>query len=161
MTLRLASGTETIAEHEPHRRLTHGLISLLKAGFLVIQICFLLAYGIIERMFLAAGQKRSQAIRTNPFQWKKDLLKVRLTRDPEAVEAVGKVLADDWVNLEPDRRGPGKAGMMEFLHQRSGPVSPSSVGQQDLRVFLFGNTAVATYFFWRHRKARRAFYGRD
>ena len=80
------------------------------------------------------------------IQIEKDLLNVRLTRDPEAVEAVGKVVADDWVNLEPDRRGPGKPEMMGFLHQQSRPLSPSSVRQQDLQVFLFGNTAVATYF---------------
>jgi len=70
-----------------------------------------------------------------------------LTRDPDAVEAVGKVLADDWVNLEPDHRGPGKPEMMEFLHQQSRPLSPSSVRQLDLQAFLFGNTAVATYYF--------------
>ena len=81
------------------------------------------------------------------IQMEKDLLEVRLTRDPEAVEAVGKVLADDWVNLEPDHRGPGKPEMMEFLHQQSRPLSPSSVRQLDLQVFLFGNMAVATYYF--------------
>ena len=80
------------------------------------------------------------------LQMEKDLLKVKLTRDPEAVEAVGKVLADDWVNLEPDRRGPGKPEMMEFLHQHSRQLAPSSVRQQDFQVFLFGNMAVAIYF---------------
>ena len=80
------------------------------------------------------------------IQIEKDLFKVKLTKDPEAVETVGKVLADDWVNLEPYRRGPGKPEMMEFLHQNSGQLPSSSVRQQDLQVFLFGNTAVATYF---------------
>ena len=78
-------------------------------------------------------------------QAEKDLLKVKITSDPEVVEAVGKVLADDWVNLEPDRRGPGKAEMMAFLRQRSGQLT-SHTAQRDLQVFLFGNTAVATYF---------------
>lgn len=80
-------------------------------------------------------------------QLEKDLFKARWTSDPEVVGLAGKVLADDWVNLEPDRRGPGKPEMMEFLHQHSRPLSPSSVRQQDLQVFLFGNTAVATYFY--------------
>lgn len=78
-------------------------------------------------------------------QIEKDLFKAHMTSAPEVVEVVGKVLADDWVNLEPDRRGPGKPEMMEFLHQRSGQL-PSHLAQRDLQVFLFGNTAVATYF---------------
>ena len=78
-------------------------------------------------------------------QVEKDLFKVRMTSSPEVVEVAGKVLADDWVNLEPGRRGPGKPEMMEFLHQRSGQL-PGHLAQRDLQVFLFGNTAVATYF---------------
>jgi len=62
-----------------------------------------------------------------------------------------KVFADDWVNLEPDRRGPGKPEMMEFLHRlfqdKKTPPKPFPDKQQrDLQVFLFGATAVATYF---------------
>jgi ketosteroid isomerase-like protein len=75
-------------------------------------------------------------------QIEKDLFKVKMTRDPDVI---GKVVADDWVNLEPDRRGPGKAEMIEFLRQHSGQLPPSSFQQHDLQVFIFGNTAVATY----------------
>ena len=80
------------------------------------------------------------------IQIEKDLFKAKMTKDSEAVGVVGKVLADDWVNLEPDRRGPGKPEMMELLHRHSGQLPPPSFQQQGLQVFLFGNAAVATYF---------------
>ena len=125
------------------------MIRVLTIGVLVLGLFSLLLFPHDHNPVRAAtsGTEMQHSDTETIIQMEKDLLKVRLTRDPEAVEAVGKVLADDWVNLEPDRRGPGKAGMMEFLHQRSGPLSPSSMRQQDLQVFLFGNTAVATYFF--------------
>ena len=34
---------------------------------------------------------------------------------------------------------------MEHLHQHRGELQPYSAQQQDLQVFLFGSTAVATY----------------
>jgi hypothetical protein len=51
------------------------------------------------------------------IQIEKDLFKARWTSDPEVVGLADKVLADDWANLEPDRRGPGKPEMMELLHR--------------------------------------------
>lgn len=86
------------------------------------------------------------------IQIEKDLFKARWTSDPEVVEMVDKVFADDWVNLEPDRRGPGKPEMMELLHRlyrdkKALPKPYPDMQQRDLQVFLFGNTAVATYFY--------------
>ena len=84
------------------------------------------------------------------IQIEKDLLKVHMTSDPEVVEMVDKVFADDWVNLEPDRRGPGKPEMRDLLHRlyrdkNAFPKPYPDMQQRDLQVFLFGNTAVATY----------------
>ena len=84
-------------------------------------------------------------------QLEKDLFKAHWTSDPGLVSLADKVFADDWVNLEPDRRGPGKPEMMEFLlrlfQDNKTPPKPFPEKQQrDLQVFLFGNTAVATYF---------------
>ena len=75
-------------------------------------------------------------------QIEKDLLKAKLTSDPEAI---GKFLADDWVNFSPTGRGWGKPELMEHLRQHSGEVAPFSARQEDLQVFLFGDTAVAVY----------------
>ncbi len=76
-------------------------------------------------------------------QIEKDLFKAKMTTDPEVI---GKVLADDWVNFTPTGRGWGKPELMEHLRQNSGQHPPYSSQQQDLQVFLFGNTAVAIYF---------------
>jgi hypothetical protein len=81
----------------------------------------------------------------------RDLFKAHWTSDPEVVGLADQALADDWVNLEPERRGPGKPEMMEFLRRlfpdkRTLPKPSPDKHQRDLQVFLFGNTAVATYF---------------
>ena len=86
------------------------------------------------------------------IQIEKDLFKAHWTNDPEVVEMVDKVFADDWVNLEPDRRAPGKPEMMELLNRlyrdkKALPKPYPDMQQRDLQVFLFGNTAVATYFY--------------
>jgi hypothetical protein len=111
-----------------------------------LTVIFILTTVTVAQERPRSGAEAQHSDTETVIQIEKDLLRVRLTTDPEAVEAVGKVLADDWVNLEPNRRGPGKAEMMEFLHHRSGQPLPSSLQNQDLQVFLFGNTAVVTYF---------------
>lgn len=125
------------------------MIRPLTIGVVVLGLFSLLLFPHDHNPVRAAtsGTETQHSDTETIIQIEKDLLKVRMTRDPEAVEVVGKILADDWVNLEPDRRGPGKPEMMEFLRQRSGPLSPSSVHQQDLQVFLFGNMAVGTYIY--------------
>ena len=77
------------------------------------------------------------------IQLEKDLFRAKMTSDPEVI---GKVLADDWVNITPTGRGWGKPELIERLHQHPGELPPYSAQQQDLQVFLFGNTAVAAYF---------------
>jgi hypothetical protein len=83
-------------------------------------------------------------------QLEQDFFKAHWMSDPEVVGLADRVLADDWVNLEPDRRGPGKPEMMELLHRlyrdkKAFPKPYPDMKQRDLQVFLFGNTAVASY----------------
>jgi len=72
----------------------------------------------------------------------KDLLNAKLTTNPDVI---GKFLADDWVNYSPDGMTSGKSGLMEHLRQHAGDVAPFSARQDDLTVFLFGDTAVVVY----------------
>jgi len=66
----------------------------------------------------------------------------KVTIDPIVID---KIVADDWVSMTPTGRGWGKAESMEHLRQHSGELPPYSAQQQDLEVFLFGDTAVATF----------------
>lgn len=100
----------------------------------------------------SSGTEAQHSDSESLIQIEKHLFKAHWTSDPEVVEMVDKVFADDWVNLEPDRRGPGKPEMMDLLHRlyrdkNSFPKPYPDMQQQDLQVFLFGNTAVATYFY--------------
>jgi hypothetical protein len=97
-----------------------------------------------------SGTEARRSDTESVIQIEKDLFKAHWTNDPEVVGLADKVLADDWVNLEPDRRGPGKPEMMELLHRlyqdkKTLPKPFPDKQQRDLQVFLFGNTAVATY----------------
>jgi Domain of unknown function (DUF4440) len=75
-------------------------------------------------------------------QMENDLFRAKVTSDPEVI---GKFLADDWVNISPTGRGWGKPELMEHLRQHPRELPLYSAQQQDLQVFVFGNTGVATY----------------
>ena len=101
-----------------------------------------------ERPSVASETQQSDT--ESLVQLENQLFKAHWTGDPAVVSLVDKVYADDWVNLEPDRRGPGKLEMMEFLHRlfqdkKTPPKAVPDKQQRDLQVFLFGNTAVAAY----------------
>ncbi|HEX2662168.1 MAG TPA: nuclear transport factor 2 family protein [Candidatus Acidoferrum sp.] len=100
----------------------------------------------------SSGTEAQHSDSESLIQIEKDLFKAHWTSNPEVVEMVDKVFADDWVNLEPDRRGPGKPEMMDLLDRlyrdkKALPKPYPVMQQRDLQVFLFGNTAVATYFY--------------
>jgi uncharacterized protein DUF4440 len=65
-----------------------------------------------------------------------------MTSDPEVI---GKLVANDWVNYSPDGQSSGKPELMEHLRQQPGQLPPIVGRQEDLKVFLFGDTAVAVY----------------
>jgi hypothetical protein len=98
-----------------------------------------------------SASKTQQSDTESLIQLEKSLFKAHWTSDPGVVGLADKVLADDWVNLEPERRGPGKPEMMELLRRlyrdkATFPKPSPDMQQRNLQVFLFGNTAVATYF---------------
>ena len=116
-----------------------------------IMVLLTLATVTVTQERPSSASETQQSDTESLVQLEKELFKAHWTSDPELVALVDKAYADDWVNLEPDRRGPGKPEMMEFLHRlfqdKKTPPKPIPDKQQrDLQVFLFGNTAVATYF---------------
>ena len=75
-------------------------------------------------------------------QIEKDLFRAKMTSNPDVIE---KFLSDDWVNISPTGREGSKAGIMQHLRQHPGELPPFTGQQQDLQVYVFGNTGVATY----------------
>jgi len=57
-------------------------------------------------------------------------------------DALDRLLADDWIIVEPDGGIIDKARFLEVI--RSGALSHESMESTDLRARLYGNTAVVT-----------------
>jgi ketosteroid isomerase-like protein len=57
-------------------------------------------------------------------------------------DALDKLLADDWIIVEPDGSIIDKARFLEVI--RSGALSHESMKSTDLKVRVYGNTAVVT-----------------
>jgi uncharacterized protein (TIGR02246 family) len=80
-----------------------------------------------------------QAIR----QLEADLLKGEMSGD---AEVVANIFADDWVNIIPSGAfGPTKARLLEGAKEHPNQAPPYTATQQDMRVYIFGDTAIAIY----------------
>jgi ketosteroid isomerase-like protein len=88
------------------------------------------------------GTKTQRSATESIVQIEKDLFKAKMTSDPEMID---KFVADDWVNYSPDGLSSRKSELMEILRQHPGKLPPFVGRQEDLKVFLFGDTAVAVY----------------
>jgi len=86
-----------------------------------------------------ASHKEQQQIR----QIEAEMLKGEMNSDPAVFE---KILADDIVIL-PGGPGPGptKAKLVEGVHKSQGQVPPYIASQDDMHVYVLGDTAIAMY----------------
>jgi hypothetical protein len=91
----------------------------------------------------ARGTEPPQTDTQSVVQIETDLFRAKMTSDPIVI---GKVLAADWVNSTPTGHRWGSLNSWNTCRQHSGELPPYSSRQQDLEVFLLGDTAVATYF---------------
>jgi ketosteroid isomerase-like protein len=62
-----------------------------------------------------------------------------VTNDPEAI---GRFMADDWTIIGPDGREDGKDVFLALV--RSGTVTHDVMESHDLRIRVYGDTAVVT-----------------
>ena len=56
--------------------------------------------------------------------------------------AVGRLLADDWIIVDPDGRIIDKSRFLEVI--KSGALSHEKMESEDLRVRIYNNTAIVT-----------------
>jgi len=83
-------------------------------------------------------QSDSQLIQQIEDDW----LKGENTTDIAVLE---RVLADDYVNLNPRGLGPGRAEIISHLQPRAGQAPPYSLETRDMHIYVLGDTAVAAY----------------
>jgi hypothetical protein len=107
-----------------------------------IAILILTAVTVARTGQAPGGTKTQHSDTESIVQIEKDLFKAKMTSDPEVI---GKLAANDWVNYSPDGQSSGKPELMEHLRQHPGQLPPIVGRQEDLKVFLFGDRAVAVY----------------
>ena len=77
------------------------------------------------------------------LQIEDDLLEAEKSTDPEMVS---KFFADDWVNLIPNGNlGATKSRLLENLQEHIGEIPAYTTSQQQMRVYIYGDTATAIY----------------
>jgi len=97
----------------------------------------------VARTGQAPGETKTQQSDSELLvQMEKDLFQAKMTTNPDVIE---RFLSDDWVNVSPTGREGSKAGLVQHLRQHRGELPPFTGLQQDLQVYVFGNTGVATY----------------
>jgi|SRR5579859_1269775 len=80
----------------------------------------------------------SDAVRQLEDEW----LKAERTTDITAIE---RIMADDYAGIGSNGTIPSKAQLLSDLRSHAGQAPPYTVDKSDMRIFLVGNTLVATY----------------
>jgi ketosteroid isomerase-like protein len=65
-------------------------------------------------------------------------------------EKIGSFLADDWIIVDPDGTIIGKARFLSIIH--SGVLTHQTMDSQDIRIRVYGTTAVVTALIWSKAK---------
>ena len=84
-----------------------------------------------------ASQKNEQQIR----QIEAEMLKGEMNSDPAVVE---RIYADDCANPS-GRPGWTKAGLIEGIREYQGQAPPYLASEEDIHVYMLGDTAIAMY----------------
>jgi len=110
---------------------------LLAATFLIMATGAFSQKSAASATASEASQKDEQQIR----QLEVEMLKGEMNSDPGAFE---KILADDCLMLP---AGPDftKAKLVEGVHKSQGQAPPYTASEEDIHVYMLGDTAIAMY----------------
>ena len=85
-----------------------------------------------------AAQADADAIQRLEDDW-------RRAEETTDVNLLQRILADDFVNLNPSGIGPGKAELIQNLQPHAGQAPPYALATRDMRIYILGDTAIAAY----------------
>jgi ketosteroid isomerase-like protein len=88
---------------------------------------------------LALGQNKSDTTQEEILRLEKEFSQAIVKND---VEALGRLLADDWTIIDPDGGIIDKARFLDVL--KSGTLTHEMMESDDARVHIYGNTAIVT-----------------
>jgi hypothetical protein len=110
---------------------------LQAATFLIMATAAFSQQSAVSATASEVSQKDEQQIR----QFETELLKGEMNSDPVVFE---KILADDCLNLP---AGPGltKAKLVEGVRKSQGQAPPYIASEEDMHVYMLGDTAIAMY----------------
>jgi len=92
----------------------------------------------IAMVTISEAPSDSEIIRQIEDDW----LKAERTTDIAAIE---RILARDFAGVGSNGPVPGKSELLRTLRPHAGQSPPYTVEHSDMRIFLLGDTAVATY----------------
>src|SRR4051812_7202971 len=75
-------------------------------------------------------------------QLETDLLKAEQNTDPAVID---KIFSDDWISLTPTGLGPNKPAALDDFREHAGKEPPYFVHTEKMRIYVFGDSAVAAY----------------
>ncbi len=110
---------------------------LQAATFLIVATAAFLQKPGVPASTSEASQKDEQQIR----QLEAEMLKGEMNSDPAVVE---RIYADDCVLL-PGRQGWIKARLVEAISKSQGQAPPYIASQEDMHVYMLGDTAIVMY----------------
>ena len=103
-------------------------------------ILLVLAFGTVGFSQTPANDPKnnSELIQQLEGSW----LRAERTTDPALLD---KVMADDFVGIGTNGQTPGKAQLLKNWRSQAGQAPPYTVETSDMRIYVLGNAAVATY----------------
>lgn len=117
------------------------LLSLLLLAAFVVAGTFVTAWQQPRSTSGSAAAAKAGDVKTIQ-KLEADLLKAEMTSDPAVI---GRILADDWVNLTPAGEGTNKAGVVEHYRGRAGQAPAYVAETEAMKVIFLGDTAIAAY----------------
>lgn len=112
---------------------------VLQTATLLIMATFVFSQKAVVKASSNDGSpKNEQQIR----QLETEMLQGEMNSDPAVFE---KILADDCIILGGAGPGPTKAKIVEGIHKSQGQAPPYTAIQEEMRVYMLGDTAIVMY----------------
>ena len=110
---------------------------LVAATFLIMATATFSQTSAVSASTSEVSKKDEQQIR----QLEAEMLKGEMNSDPAVVE---RIYADDWISVG-GRTGWTKARLVPAISQAQGQAPPYIASQEDMHVYMLGDTAIVMY----------------
>jgi ketosteroid isomerase-like protein len=99
----------------------------------------LLTIIVVAMVVPFAGQNRSSEMQEEIMKLEDEFGQAMIKND---AEAIGRFLADDWIIIDPDGGTIDRSRFLDVI--KSGALSHETMNSEDVRVRIYGDTAMVT-----------------